>query len=393
MSPSKVTTPRRFELDWLRVLAILTVFVYHSTRFFNLEDWHVKNPTTYPIVEVWNMFSTNWMMPVIFFISGASLFYALSKGGVWQFFKDKTLRLLVPLLVGVFTHATLQVYLERLTHGQFSGSYFQFLPHYFDGVYMDVGEGGNFAWMGLHLWYLVVLFLFCIFFYPLLRWLKGSGQGVLRGLGSFLALPGAAYLLALPLIWSLSSGFMDDPRPGGWSLPSYACFFLGGFIVVSHARLQENIRRMRWLSLAMGMTLMVIYLGVRIQIEWPTPGTLLYSLFYSLIALCAWSWVLAILGFGMQHLNFTSPFLKYANEAVLPFYILHQTVLLCVGYFVVQWAIPDPLKWLAILSISFAAIMSLYELVRRNNVLRFLFGMKTLPAGPAAQAVEPAPAN
>jgi hypothetical protein len=80
----------------------------------------------------------------------------------------------------------------------------------------------------------------------------------------------------------------------------------------------------------------------------------------------------------MKHLNVNTPFLKYANEAVLPFYILHQTVLLCVGYFVVRWNIPDLLKWAIIASISFVIIMGLYELVRRNNTLRFLFGMKLL---------------
>jgi hypothetical protein len=90
----------------------------------------------------------------------------------------------------------------------------------------------------------------------------------------------------------------------------------------------------------------------------------------------------------MKHLNFSKPFLKYANEAVLPFYILHQTVLLCVGYFVVQWAIPDLLKWVIILPVSFVIIMVLYEfLVRRFNVMRVLFGMKLLkPSAPVMTA-------
>jgi glucan biosynthesis protein C len=77
---------------------------------------------------------------------------------------------------------------------------------------------------------------------------------------------------------------------------------------------------------------------------------------------------------------------RYANEAVLPFYIMHQTVLLCVGYFVVQWAIPDLLKWLIIVLGSFGIIMALYELlVRRFNVLRVLFGMKPIARQPIAQ--------
>src|SRR3990172_7810121 len=151
------TVQRRFDLDWLRVLAILSVFLYHSTRFFNFGDWHVKNPVTYPFAQYLESFMEPWMMPLIFLISGASIFYALDKGGAGKFFKDKVLRLLVPLVVGVFTHASLQVYLERLTHGQFSGSYFEFLPHYFEGIYLDIGVGGNFAFAGMHLWYLLFL--------------------------------------------------------------------------------------------------------------------------------------------------------------------------------------------------------------------------------------------
>jgi peptidoglycan/LPS O-acetylase OafA/YrhL len=79
----------------------------------------------------------------------------------------------------------------------------------------------------------------------------------------------------------------------------------------------------------------------------------------------------------MKHLRVNTPFLKYANEAVLPFYILHQTLIVMLGYFVVQWAIPDGPKFFVILAGTFTVSMCLYEfLVRRFNLMRFLFGMK-----------------
>ena len=152
-------TTRRYELDWLRVLAILAVFVFHSSRFFDTGNWHVKNPTTYFGVQVWITFLANWLMPLIFCISGASLFYSAGSRSASRFVVDKVRRLLVPLIVGVFTHAMFQVYLERVTHYQFRGSFWDFIPHYFEGWY---GFGGNFAWMGMHLWYLLVLFLYSL---------------------------------------------------------------------------------------------------------------------------------------------------------------------------------------------------------------------------------------
>lgn len=101
---------------------------------------------------------------------------------------------------------------------------------------------------------------------------------------------------------------------------------------------------------------------------------------------------MANLGFSAQHLRIPARLLPYANEAVLPFYILHQTVLVSVGHVVVHSPVPDLLKWLFITTTSLVLCLLLYEfLVRRFNPLRFLFGMKPLPAMPTqpAGAVQP----
>ena len=91
----------------------------------------------------------------------------------------------------------------------------------------------------------------------------------------------------------------------------------------------------------------------------------------------SWCWLVAILGFVRRYLTIKNAFLQYANEAVLPFYLLHQTVLLLIGYFVVQWDMGVAAKYAIIGLCSFIAIMGIYELViKRNNILRFLAGMK-----------------
>jgi peptidoglycan/LPS O-acetylase OafA/YrhL len=382
MTTSIRTSVRRNDLDWLRVLAILAVFVFHSSRFFDQGGWHVKNPTTYFGVQVWITFLGNWLMPVIFVISGASLFYALGSRGALKFVEDKVRRLFVPLVVGIFTHVMLQVYLERITHRQFFGSFWAFIPHYFEGWY---GFGGNFAWMGLHLWYLLILFVFSLLFYPLLRWLRdGSGKTVLNRLGDFLALPGVVYVLALPVGWLMATlnprDFIGIRDFGGWPLLIYLLFFLYGFVVVSHDRLQQRIQQLRGVSLAAGGVCMLALLALWASQGDPAFGSARYLQVFGIFGLSSWCWILAFLGFGFKHLTQSKPILAYANEAVLPFYVMHQTVLLCVGYFVVQWQIPDLLKYGIIAPSSFAIILALYEFaVRRVNVLRFLFGMRPLP--------------
>jgi len=338
-----------------------------------------------------------WMMPLIFLISGASIFYAMNKGGVGTFFKDKVLRLLVPLAVVVFTHASLQVYLEKITHGQFSGSYFTFLPHYFEGVYVDVGSTGNFAFHGLHMWYVLILFIFCLILYPLFRWWKGSGWGVMSTLGNLLASPWTMWLaLALPIF--ILDLWIDDTDwafgAGGWAFLYYIFFLLYGFVIASHERLQTNIKRARWAYLVAGLILSAAFVSLGINAANPVIGPWANELGDPLYFLSACTLLPAFLGFAMQHLTRSTPFLKYSNAAVLPFYILHQTVLLVIGYFVVQLAILDLAKWMIIFLSSFPIILALYEFViRRFNVMRVLFGMRLLPRTSELQRRKASPAG
>jgi peptidoglycan/LPS O-acetylase OafA/YrhL len=281
-----------------------------------------------------------------------------------------------------------QVYLERVTHHQFTGTFFEFLPHYFDGLY---GFGGNFAWMGLHLWYLLVLFVFSLLLLPLFRWLKGHGAPLLNKFDDVLSLPLVVYALALPI--ALLTVNLDPRTPlgmrdmGGWPLPTYLLFFIYGFLVISHTGLQQRIRQQRWLSLLLGLVCFAV-LAVIWAAQGDAPvGTPRYAQIFTIFGISAWCWVLAIFGFGMKHLTRNPPFLQRANEAVLPFYVLHQSILIYVGYFVVQWNIPDLLKWLIIAPVSLALILGLIKIIERVNVLRFLFGLK-----PLRRSAQPAPA-
>ena len=375
---TKITT-RNNSLDWLRVLGILLVFIYHSSRLYNVESWHVKNEIWYPSVELWNGFATSFMMPLMFVISGASLFYATGRSGFGKFMKDKVLRLLIPLLVADLTHISLQVYLDNLTHGQFSGTYFQFLPQYYR---LD-----SIPWRGMHLWYLLYLFVFSIALYPLMRWLKSKGRGFLSGLNRWLSKRGVVYILALPilLLLLLPSEFPLMEFSGGWPYLAYLIYLLWGFLIVSDERLQENIQKLRWVSLSIGLVLVITFVIVISQIndlDTMSPSLILAGV---LRTFGGWICVLAIFGLGKQFFTFRTPWLDYANKAVLPFYILHQTVLLVVGYYVLQWGVPDVLEWALVVVISFVIIMACYEyLIRRWNVMRFLFGMKTLPKSKAA---------
>jgi hypothetical protein len=84
----------------------------------------------------------------------------------------------------------------------------------------------------------------------------------------------------------------------------------------------------------------------------------------------------------------------YSNEAVLPFYVLHEPVIVAVAWVVVRWPAPLLVKYLSVVAASFVLTLALYEgLVRRFQLARFLFGMKPArPTGPIPHQTRPIPA-
>jgi hypothetical protein len=369
-------SPRKYYLDWLRVLVFAGVFFYHCARFFNSSYWHIKNAETSALVDILTGTFELWGMPLIFAISGAGIFFALRPGRAGRFLRDRFLRLLVPLAFGILVLAPPQIYLERLTHGDFQGTFFQFLPRFFDG---------DFAWTGVHLWYLEYLFLLTLVLTPLFVWLKRpSGQRVIGGLSRFSGRPGAIFLWAVPFVLL---AILVDPfgllRP---ALPEailrlvmYPIFLAYGFLILADDGIQQAIIRQRRAALILALVLSLapplVSLGIA---EWGWKLNLLsFALVMTLAGLLIWSYILALFGYGMRYWNVNRPPLAYANEAVLPFYILHQPVILLIGYFIIQLALPIAVKYLIIAPLAFGITLGLYEYgVRRWNLVRRVFGLK-----------------
>jgi hypothetical protein len=368
MQQVKNQVHRQYYLDWLKVVNILIIFFYHSLHFFDISDWSVKNLNKYVKISWLLDLLSVFIMPLIFLVSGASIFYAIRKTSAVRFILDKVMRLLIPLIIGVFSFSIMQVYLERVSHGKFQGSFFEFLPHYFEGVYLPGGTG-NFAFHGLHLWYLLFLFIFTIVLMPLFWWLKGNTGGyVLCQLGNILAKPGGLLLFLVPTI--IIQNITDNGAiisNGGWIIVHYPWFFIAGYLIVSHNKLQMSIIKSRWIWLI--LVLSAVLSSVLFHKEANNHQDLL-----------VWLGLFAVLGFAMKKLSFSNKFLTYSNEAIMPFYILHQNVLLLIGFFVVKFSIPDIAKFVIIAVSAFLIIIILYEyLIRRYNSLRIIFGMKTTP--------------
>ena len=225
---------RRYDLDWLRVIVFGFLIFYHVGMFFVPWEFHIKNNVIYDGL-VWPMrFLNQWRLPLLFVISGMGTYFALSRRTGWRFTFERLKRLLLPLAFGMLVIVPPQVYVERLTNGQFIGSYFDFWPwNAFSGVYPI----GNLSWH--HLWFLPYLFTFSIILLPCFLYLrKHPDCGWLRWVRRKCADPLNIYLFILPLY--LIEVYLEPLFPvthaliGDWfTFLWYLVLFFYGFILVS----------------------------------------------------------------------------------------------------------------------------------------------------------------
>jgi hypothetical protein len=365
---------RYYDIDWLRVLGMAAIFLFHNARFFNEDDWHVKNFELDFGMSVFVEILNHFIMPLFFVLSAIAIYYALKKRSNVVFLRERVVRLLIPLGVGIFSHIMLQVYIENITHGRFTGSFWQFIPHYFDGWY---GFGGNFAWMGLHLWYLLVLFIFSGLMLPIFQGIRRA-PAFTTHLADLVSRSFGPYMFIVPiflmeLLVGLSPETVGRRDFGGWSPLTYLVFFTIGYLLATDERYRPAIEKVRYISLALSL---LTVLGAYILLA-EMEVSRLNPVYLFVRSTNAWSWLLTFLGFASRYLNYNNRFLSYANTAVLPFYILHQTVIVSIGYFIKdwQWAVLPKYGFLAVT--SFCVIMILYEfVVRKVGILRYMFGMK-----------------
>lgn len=380
--------PRSYEIDWLRVLLTLLIFLYHSSRPYNLmENWHFKDPVLSLGFDVPQVIFGLWAMASFFLISGISSYFSLKARGGVQFLRSRFLRLAVPLIgVGWFVLSPPQVYIERITGTlynttPFSGTFLQFIPEYFRGIY---GRGGSFALTGMHLWYLYWLFILSVVALPLFVWLNGgAGRRLVSRLAQWAQRRGAILLpgLALCVFEVLQpKGYPWEVREGGWYILSYLLVLIFGYVWAMDERFGQAVDRDKGLALGVALVTDVLFMVNALPDVMPELprlfGGVPASIWTVVRTVCAWSAMMALLGYARKYLRASTPLLAYLAPAVLPFYMLHQTVIVIIAYFIRGWALAVGLKYLFVVVVTFALNMVLYEFaIRRNRVLRFLFGM------------------
>jgi glucans biosynthesis protein C len=362
------TTPNtRYEfLDWLRVIAIFVLLFFHTGMLFVGWGWHIVNAETIPYLELPMDLAHRLRMPLLFVVAGAGMWFALQRRTGAALVRERTLRLLVPAIIGMFLIVPPQVFVERITHGQWSGGYldflvqrvFQFRPY----------PAGDFSWH--HLWFIIYLYVYVLLLLPALLWWRHTRPAIRPGVWIFtLALPLCLNEVLLKPLFPERHNLVSD-----WYIFNhYLLFTACGFILASTQGVWDWLAERRHWSLGFGLGSLSVLLSL-FEMGVTEPDTPTDSI---LAILFTWFSLLAFLGYGRRHLSFGNRLLSWARDASYPVYILHQSVIIVIAYWIIQqpWA-PWTKYWL-VLGATLAICVVLYELVLRHfAALRVAFGIK-----------------
>jgi len=368
---------RRHDIDWIRIIVFDILIVWHVCLYFvnwgAPVDWDLalKNRDQVSWLSWPMLFVRQWRLPILFLISGIGTRFALSSRTALQYIRERIVRLLLPLFAGMLLIVPPIVYLERLIQGVFEGSFWSFYPHIFEGFYPE----GNFSWH--HLWFLAYLFLMSITVLPLFLYLRRSGKTLFSFLErSFRKNPFSLYMLCIPLIivqlaletrFPLTMALVDD----WYAYTYYLICFVWGYILASLGNQSWNaMMEIRRYAFLLGLALSVIILLFLHRGENPL-------WIRTLKPVNTWSWIIAIFGYASKYLNRESRILKYRNTAVYPFYIIHFTILIFLGYALMNLSIHYIWKMIIMVAGIYGISILLYEFfISRIKILKPLFGLK-----------------
>ena len=343
---------RRHDVDCLRVIALGLLIFYHAVVAFQpwaKDIFFIQNKQTleglWPFMSMLNV----WRIPILFIVSGMSVCFAMEHRTWKSFLKDRALRILLPLIFGLFCICPISLSIAMA---------------YYD---MEIVYWPNSG----HLWFLVNIFVYVLVLLPFMWHLKNrSHHFIFRFLSRLFQCPGGLYILALPMIVEAIVvqpqifSFYAGTSHGFWL--GLVCFLVGFISVSLKGVFWGAVEKIRHVALGLAFILYLIRLLV-FELEGPSALTAFESV----------NWIFSILGYGAVYLNHPWQILSYLNKAVYPIYIVHMPVQFFFSHYLFSLSLHPSSKLLIMVISTFSFSLLLYELIiRRTKWIRLFFGMK-----------------
>ena len=346
------TITRRYDIDWLRVIAIGLLLVYHVAIGF--QPWGIMIgfiTNDKPWLSLWvPMTMLNvWRIPFLFFVSGMGVYFSMQSRNWKELFQERAMRILLPYVFGMFCIFPVSVIIWQ----------------YYNN--WDI----SYAFNPGHLWFLGNIFVYVVVLAPVLFYLKKNEDGaVVQVIKRALSTPLGLIPVVLVFIGEV---MVMQPNPyelyamtwHGFVL-GFLAFFFGFCFVLAGDGFWTMIQQWRWLFVVVAVALFAVRL---IMFQMRAPGYM--------IVIESQCWIFAVLAFGSKYLNRGGKTLSYLSQAAYPVYIMHMIFLFLGSLFIFPLAIPVQLTFVLVLLFTFGGCFAFYEfIIRRINIIRPLFGVK-----------------
>jgi len=382
-------------LDWLRFLVVLSLAPFHAALSYTgygyvyvyddpVRDAVLAGRGLYgdfgpDALRLFTVFLDTWGMHLLFLVSGIGAAFSLRKRNAGAFVGERASRLMLPFLVVTLLVIPIQAWFRALDFGTFSGGFFAFYPHFFNGISTGPGSPGNFDWG--HLWFLVYLFVFSVISVPLFAAWGRRGTPTTRG-PDRPRMVRAGWVLA-PALWmaTLEAAF----RPGwpssldlvnDWAnVTVYLSCFVFGYLAGADPRLAEAAERNGSAALVLGLAAF----GARLACYRWLPVGEGYQAFNVLAqflrGLAGWWLVVAAIGLGRRYLTATGRPLDVARDLSFPLYLLHYAPLTAATYFLLDSGLGIWPRWALSVLVSWGTVALCTLVFRYVPPLRSLFGI------------------
>lgn len=377
--------PRLYFLDWIRILAFFVLVFYHTGMYYVSWEWHVKSPYAGGAVEPLMLLSSPWRLGLLFMISGVATAFMLRKLRVGALLRQRSWRLLLPLVFGMLVIVPPQSYFEVVEKLGYQGGYGDFMRLYIVGYHGFCRAADCLSlptWN--HLWFVAYLWVYTMVIGGL-AWMAGPAR--LRfcadALGRLLT---GWKIVVLPVIVLAVARFaLVDRFPethalaGDWyDHAHYFFLFAAGALLAQQNRFWADVDGLRWTSLGLWLgswAVIVCYYALPESMS-AVPAVAQWKPLVRLIyCVGQWAPILAVCGFGHRHLDFDSARRRYLTEAVFPVYILHQTLIVSMAHWLKPVNLAPGVEAAVLIVLTFGISFAAFGIVRRVAVLRPLFGL------------------
>lgn len=349
-----MSNERRYDIDWLRVIAIALLLIYHMALVF--QPWGVfigfiQSKESSEAIWIPMAMLNVWRIPLLFFVSGMGVCFALRKRDWKQLLLDRTQRILVPLIFGSFFIVPIHIFL--------------FQDYYSQELSYSPSWG--------HLWFLAYICIYVVQTIGMAFLRKDYDYKFFNWFRNILKHPFSIYLFVIPFIIEaelLNPEFypLYATTGHGFVLGMFAFFFGFLFIAIGDA-FWKAVEKMKFVSLFIALALYLIRLFYY-ELNGPNYLTAIESV----------NWIFTVLGLGYKYLNKPSKALSYLSQAAYPVYIIHMIFLYLGCYLILPLNLGLEFNIVSIIAFTFVGCFVTYELlIRRINFIRPLFGLKLKP--------------